>query len=500
MNPASKRLWNEPRQNSKNKGLFLAREKFLSKISGFEGIDGAGLFDCISAGRKLTYAQIKRGNTMTNNQNRRFFHPTSNLYRYTILVIISFLTFGSYFAYDSIGAIAPMLKDQLGFSQEDIGLLYSWYSYPNLIMVLIGGIIIDRIGTRRSSLLFSSLIVIGAVGVALTKDLNTMILSRAIFGIGSESLIVAQSAMLARWFKGKELAFAFGFALFLSRLGTLFTFNIESAIANAFNGFEAALWAAVIFSVVSLLGNFIYVIMDKRAEKPLQLAEEEAGDRISFGQITRLPLSFWFVALLCVTFYSAIFPFTAHSTTLIHEKWAIPLEATSAGSGIIRSVYEQFANMFSTAGGLTSVPIFASMLLAPWLGKLVDKIGKRGTLMMVGSLALIPAHLVIGYTDFYPALPMAVIGLSFALVPAAMWPSVPLIVEKNMVGTAFGLMTMIQNIGLATMPQIIGAQRDATGGWETSMSILALLGVFGLVFAFLLKWADTRSGGKLENP
>lgn len=433
-----------------------------------------------------------------NTVQHSVFHPTSNLYRYTILLIVSFLTFGSYFAYDSIGAIAPLLREKLAFSQEDIGLLYSWYSYPNFVMVFVGGFLIDKIGTRLGSLLFSILVFIGAVMVALSSDLYTMLAGRIIFGIGSESLVVAQSAILARWFKGKELAFAFGFALFISRAGTLFTFNIESSIASTFGHFRWALWAGAFFTVLSLLGNLLYVVMDKKAEKILELGEEGAGDKIVFHDIKKLPMAFWYISLLCVTFYSAIFPFTAHSTTFFHEKWLLPLEASS-GTGIFSSVVSQFRHMFSTAGGLTSVPIFASMMLAPWLGKLVDKIGKRGSMMIVGSLLIIPAHLVMGYTDVYPVAPMILLGLAFSLVPAAMWPSVPLIVEKKLVGTAFGLMTMIQNIGLAVLPQVVGYFRDSTGQWVVSMTILASLGLFGLAFAFLLKRADKREGGHLES-
>jgi MFS family permease len=432
-----------------------------------------------------------------NNHSTDVWHPTSALYRYTILFIVSFLTFGSYFAYDSIGAIAPQLKAVLGFSQEDIGLLYSWYSYPNFVMVLIGGLLIDRLGTRRGSMLFSSLVVIGAIVVALSTNLTTMLIGRIIFGIGSESLIVAQSAILARWFRGKELAFAFGVALFISRLGTLFTFNIESAIAAEFGTYSSALWAAALFSLLSMLGNLLYVIMDKRAERILQLQDEEAGDKIVLTDIVKLPKAFWAVSFLCVTFYSAIFPFTAHSTTMFHEKWLLPLEAGGT-TGIIASVVNQFAHIFDTAGGLTSIPIFASMMLAPWLGKLVDKIGRRGTMMIIGSLALIPAHLALGLTTIYPLLPMIVLGLAFALVPAAMWPSIPLIVEKRLTGTAFGLMTMIQNIGMAIMPQVIGSLRDSSGGWVTSQIVLASLGLFGVAFAIWLRLADKQAGNKLE--
>jgi MFS family permease len=154
--------------------------------------------------------------------------------------------------------------------------------------------------------------------------------------------------------------------------------------------------------------------------------------------------------------------------------------------------------MFSTAGGISSIIIFASMILAPFAGRMVDKIGKRATLMIIGSLLMIPSHLVMGITRIYPVLPMVVLGAAFVLVPAAMWPSVPLIVRKERVGTAFGLMTAIQLIGLGLFPFLNGILRDITQSYTSSMLMFTSLGFFGLIFAILLKRADAKEGGRLE--
>ena len=156
--------------------------------------------------------------------------------------------------------------------------------------------------------------------------------------------------------------------------------------------------------------------------------------------------------------------------------------------------------MFSTAGGFSSIIIFASMVCAPFAGHLVDRYGKRATVMILGSLALIPAHLTMGLTTIYPAYPMIVLGVAFVLVPAAMWPSVPLLVKKEHVGTAFGLMTVVQNFGLAAFPWFNGRLRDVTNDYTASMIMFASLGVVGLVFAILLKKADAKAGGVLEAP
>jgi MFS family permease len=428
-----------------------------------------------------------------------FFYPTKRPYRFTVLFFVALLTFGSYFAYDSVGAIAPILIRALGIGRESIGQMYTLYSVAAILSVFIGGILIDRIGTRRASFLFSALVTLGAAIVALAPNLWLLYTGRFIFGWGSESLVVAQSAILARWFKGKELALSFGIALTISRLGTLFSFNTEALIAQYFGNYKMALWAAVLFCLVSLGANLIYILMDRRGEKVLHLKEEEGGDKIVLSDVKKFRPSFWFVTLLCVTFYSAIFPFTSLSTDFFHDKWGLPLTA-GGGGGFLYQVFANILHMFTTAGGTTTIIIFASMVFAPIFGQVVDRWGHRAKMMVVGSILMIPAFLTMAFTMIPPAFPMIVLGTAFVLVPAAMWPSVPLIVEKNRVGTAFGLMTMIQNIGLALFPWLNGLLRDATHTYTASMMMFASLGLFGLIFAILLKQADARAGNILEMP
>ncbi len=437
--------------------------------------------------------------TAASTSQYPFFHPATRLYRFTVLLFVSLLTFGSYFAYDIIGAIAPRLVEELGAQRGTVGSFYTMYSIAAILSVFIGGVLIDKLGTRKASMLFSILVFVGATIVAMAKSIPILFLGRFIFGAGSEPLVVAQSAILARWFKGKELALSFGIALTVSRLGTLFSFNTGELIAQHFGGYSYSLWAAVIFCGVSLLANIIYIIMDLRGEHVLELKEEGAEEKIVWADIKAFKPSFWYVTLLCVTFYSAIFPFTALSTDFFVDKWHIPRVAEATG-GFIYQVFNNFIHMFSTAGGITSIIIFASMVFAPFAGQLVDKIGKRATLMIIGSLLMIPSHLAMGLTHIYPVLPMITLGAAFVLVPAAMWPSVPLIVPKERVGTAYGLMTTIQNIGLALFPFLNGRLRDLTHTYTSSMIMFASLGVLGLVFAILLKRADAREGGVLERP
>ncbi|MCC6132544.1 MAG: MFS transporter [Acidobacteria bacterium] len=427
------------------------------------------------------------------------FHPSRPLYRYVVLAVAGLLTFGSYFAYDSIGAISTLLIAALKTDRESISTLYSMYSIAAIASVLAGGILIDRIGTRRASLVFSALLTFGAVIVAFAPNIYVAYFGRLVFGAGSESLIVAQNAILARWFRGKELAMSFGVTLMISRLGTLFSFNIEALIGNRY-GYLSALWVAAALCVVSLLGNLVYFVLDKRGERALGLKEVEAGDKIVFSDIKKFHASFWYVALLCVTFYSAIFPFTALSTDFFNEKWKLPLSSAPEGAGLLYAAVYDFLHMFTTAPGTTSIIIFASMCLAPFAGRVVDKVGRRASLMMAGSLLMIPAYLTMAFTTVPPYLPMIVLGAAFVLVPAAMWPAVPLVVEKDRVGTAFGLMTMIQNIGLALFPWLNGKLRDATHDYQASLVMFATLGACGLLFAVLLWKSDRTAGRVLEKP
>jgi MFS family permease len=436
---------------------------------------------------------------MTSAETVPFFHPSKPLYRFVNLAFISSLSFGSYFAYDIIGAIAPSLVEELKAGRATVGTFNTMYSVAAIIVVLFGGMLIDRLGTRKASLIFSLLVFGGAAIVWQARSIPLLFLGRFIFGAGSEPLIVAQTAMLARWFKHKEMAMAFGIQLTVSRLGSLFAFNTGELFASYFGSFRFALLAAVAACGVSLIGNLFYILMDKRGEKVLHLRDESAGEKIVFSDIKEFRASFWYVTFLCLTFYAAIFPFQSLSTDFFVDKWGIARTAASTGS-FLAQVFNNLLHMFSTAGGISSIVIFASMLLAPFAGRLVDRVGKRATFMIAGSLLMIPCHLAMGLTRVYPAYPMALLGFAFVLVPAALWPSVPLIVREERVGTAFGLMTAIQNIGMALFPLLNGLLRDKTGAYVASQVMFAGLGVAGLTFALLLKRADRREGGRLEAP
>ncbi len=435
---------------------------------------------------------------MAENEKMKFLDPTGASFRFLILIFVAFLAYGSYFAYDSLGAIAPLLIEAFGIGREQIGIAYSAYSIAAIFSVFLGGILVDRIGTRKASLIFSTLIVIGAFIVAVAKNIYMIYIGRVIFGIGSESLVVCQSSILARWFKGKELALAFGISLTLSRLGTILSFNIEASIAERFGGFRSALWAALLFCLLSFLSNLVYFFMDKFGSKIMNLREASSEEKIRLKEIRELPSSYWWIVILCLTFYSAIFPFTSLSTDFFHTKWKIPLSLQNGESGLIEALSSFFKGIFTTAGGITSIIMIASAVLAPIFGRMVDKIGKRASILIFGSALMIPTYLIMGFTNLYPAFPMIILGISFSLVPAALWPSVPVIVKEEKIGTAFGLMTMIQNFGLFLFPYLNGKLRDLTQGYSASMVMFTLLGISGFIFSVILKITDTKRGNLLE--
>ena len=401
--------------------------------------------------------------------------------RWLILVLMGLVIFGSYYAYDAVSPVADFIMKGMDISSAQFGLFFSVYSLPNIIMVLLGGIFLDIIGIRKAGAIFAALCAIGVFITASGSTFLIMLLGRFIYGLGSESLIVTMDKILSKWFKGKELAFAFGLLITIARLGTIAAFNSAASIQEWSGSWRMAIWVSAVVAFVSFLLFLVYSSVDKAKEKYFKKEKKEGeAEKFSFQDIYKFRPSYWFVCLLCMTFYSAIFPFTAFSTVLLQTKFGF-----SAVLG----------------GRYTSMIFTASMIFTPLLGLLVDKIGKRGIMMIFGSLMLVPAHSILGLTYIHPAIPMIMIGISFSLVPAALWPVIPIMVEERRLGTAFGMMTCIQNIGLTIFPFLAGKIRDLSGGeFTNTMIMFACLGFVGLVFSLLLKSADKREKAGIELP
>jgi MFS family permease len=424
----------------------------------------------------LRIIEGKKGETMAEKKKEAVLKL-----RWLILVLMGLALFGSYYAYDAISPVADFIIKGMDISSAQFGLFFSVYSLPNIIMVLLGGIFLDIIGIRKAGTIFVALCVIGVFITASGSTFLIMLLGRFIYGLGSESLIVTADKILSRWFKGKELAFAFGLLITVARLGTIAAFNSAANIQAWSGSWRMAIWVSVVIMFVSFTLFLVYSGIDKSKEKYFKREKKEGeAEKFSFRDVYKFRPSYWFVCLLCMTFYSAIFPFTAFSTVLLQTKFGF-----SAVLG----------------GRYTSMIFTASMIFTPLLGLIVDKIGKRGIMLIFGSLLLVPAHSILGLTHIHPVIPMIMIGISFSLVPAALWPIIPIMVEERRLGTAFGMMTCIQNIGLTVFPFLAGKIRDLSGGQFTNTMIMfACLGFIGLVFSLLLKSADKREKVGIELP
>jgi MFS family permease len=407
--------------------------------------------------------------------------PPPPWYRWTVLVFISMAMFGNYYVYDSISPLADVLKEQLGFTDTNIGFLNAIYSFPNIFMVLIGGLIIDRIGTRKSTFIFAVLCLVGAIITAWSGTLTSMAAGRLVFGLGAESMIVAITTAIAKWFRGKELSFAFGLNLTLARLGSFAALNSPTWARNLYADWQMPLILAAVVSCFCVIGAVTYWILESRGQQRYHLGHEAEPDKVIFSQAFRFGRSYWYIVGLCITFYSAIFPFQTFAV-----KFFIEAHGTSRELG----------------GFLSSMLMLFAMIFTPLFGLAVDRVGKRALFMMFGSALLIPVYLMMAYTNVSLYVPMAMMGIAFSLIPAVMWPAVAYVVDQSRLGTAYGLMTMIQNIGLAGFNTLIGWANDFAGaspenpeGYNLGLWIFSCLGLFGLLFSLLLRRREMSPEG-----
>jgi MFS family permease len=405
----------------------------------------------------------------------------SRAFRWLVLVFISLGMFGNYYVYDCISPMADLLKQQLSFSDANIGLLQAIYSIPNVFMVLLGGILIDRIGSRKAMLLFGALCFVGAGITASSSALPLMAAGRLVFGLGAESMIVSTNTGIARWFKGKELSFAFGVNLTIARLGSFAALNSPTWAKAAFASWKLPLLISVGFATLCVLGPAVYFALEAGAERRFALGKEGSTDKVVWKDVFNFSVSYWFIVALCVTFYSGIFPFQTFAVKFFMESHGVSREF---------------------GGFLSSLLTLFAMIGTPLFGLFADRIGKRALLMMFGSLLLIPVYLLMGYTQLSLYVPMAMMGVAFSLIPAVMWPSVAYVVDEKKLGTAYGLMTLIQNVGLAGFNLLIGWANDVAGasaqnpgGYRPGMWLFSSLGFFGLLFAWLLHRRETGPHG-----
>lgn len=435
--------------------------------------------------------------------------------RFSILLLVGLVQATNYYFYDALSPLKSLLESELGFRSTDFGFFVAAYSFPNVFlgMAVLGGIVLDKIGIRRTGFLFVLLMTLGSFVTAYgasdyyreggmfhsfmssflgsySPELKMMLFGRFLYGLGAETSIVVISKIIVKWFKGKELAMAFGIKIGLARAGSAMAFIVSPRLIDSSYGWTTPIWFAASLVGMGLIIFVIYILQDLRLDRQTSQKESllKKDEEFRWSDIGKLLTnrSFLYVTALCVTFYSAVFPFLSFSSDFFLNKFGFSLEQS---------------------GDISAFLPIGTTIFTPLFGLFVDRRGKSATLMIYGSLLLLIVHLTFAFTYVTPYLLMIILGIAFSLVPASMWPAVAKMVDEKRIGTAYGLMFSIQNIGLWIFPILAGVLLDRTNppgtanlDYTATIIMFALLGLVGLVFAILLKREDKISGYGLELP
>lgn len=432
--------------------------------------------------------------------------------RWTALVLIALAMFFAYMFVDVMSPLQSLIESERGWDSGVFGTYAASEYILNVCgFLILAGIILDKCGIRFTGILSTSLMVIGAsikyIGVSdwfqatamcswldswwttLPGSAKMASFGFMVFGCGCEMAGITVSKAIAKWFKGKEMALAMGLEMAIARLGVFAVFSVSPKIATQFdNSVVVPIAFCTVLLIIGLINFIVFSVMDAKLDKQLGEANsDEPTEEFKVSDLGRIFSSkmFWIVALLCVLYYSAIFPFQRYATNYLEVTLHIEKEAAA-------DLFRWF-------------PILA-MILTPVLGSFLDHKGKGATMLMLGSLIMIACHLSFAFllpiypNEWFALLIIVILGVSFSLVPAALWPSVPKIIDPVILGSAYSLIFWIQNIGLCFVPLIIGMTLKATGGYLVPMLIFASLGVLALILSFALKAFDKKKGFGLEEP
>ncbi len=384
--------------------------------------------------------------------------------RWTALVLASLSIFGAYYFNYALSSIKPMLESILGWNSEDFGTYTSAYAWFNvfLFMLIFSGFILDKLGVRKTGLGATIIMFLGTalnywavnhqfasdavVHLPILGDMNAQVwwssLGFAVFGVGTEAIGITISKAVVRWFKGKEMALAMGMQMAIARLGTALAIGISIPLAIKFSVTAPILFALVVM-LLGVVSFIMFSILDIKLDKSEGTANQvvDPDDEFKIKDILLIigNLGFWYIAILCVLFYSAVFPFLFYANDLMVNKYNVDP---------------------SLAGTITMLLPFGTIVLTPVFGGIYDKFGKGASIMIVGSLILIFVHGILAIPSlnlwWIAAIMVIILGVAFSLVPSAMWPSVPKIIPEKQLGTAYAVIFWIQNIGLMLVPLMLG--------------------------------------------
>ena len=453
-------------------------------------------------------------------------------WRWTALVLLASAMFFAYIFVDILSPLQEFLQTQHGWDPIAYGRFAGSEPFLNVFVffLIFAGIILDKMGVRFTAILSGTVMVIGAsinyyaltegfdassIKVWFDNNLNLPLaawnitpfydgmpasaklsaIGFMIFGCGAEMAGITVSRGIVKWFKGKEMALAMGIEMAIARVGVAVVVIASPAIASIKPiNVSRPLAYELLLLIIGLICFIVYGFMDKKLDA--QGVEEEKDDpfKVSdIGKILSLKM-FWIVALLCVLYYSAIFPFQKYAINMLQCN----LQFSAEQAGLVFFVF----------------PLGAAAV-TPFLGNFLDRKGKGATMLILGAMLMIICHLIFAFV--VPATQSVIItyaaiillGISFSLVPAALWPSVPKLIDDKLIGSAYALIFWIQNIGLYAFPMIIGSVlRSSNPGvtdplkydYTAPMLVFVSLGVIALILGFLLKALDKKKGYGLELP
>ena len=439
----------------------------------------------------------------------------SPIARWSVLILVALMMFFAYMFVDVMSPLKSLVEGSLGWDSGVFGTYAASEYILNVCgFLIIAGVILDKLGVRFSGILSAGLMVLGAaikfVGVSdwfqttqfaqwlgswrveMPASAKMASLGFMIFGCGCEMEGTNVSKILAKWFKGKEMALAMGLEMALARVGVFAIFSISPILASKMGSVAGPVGFCTCLLLIGFINFIVFSVMDRKfdaqlVEAGLATAEKSPEDEFHVSDLKAIFTSkmFWIVSLLCVLYYSAIFPFQRYATNFLEETLAI--DAASA------------ARLFSC------FPILA-MCMTPLLGIYLDRKGKGASMLMIGSIIMIVCHL--SFAFLLPAFPqkwfalllIVVLGLSFSLVPAALWPSVPKIIDEKILGSAYCLIFWVQNIGLCLVPMLIGSLRQSTGSYLVPMIVFSSFGILAFILSIYLKAEDRKKGYGLELP
>ena len=398
-------------------------------------------------------------------------HPTR--LKWLILALVSIAIAGNYYAFDSLAPVAGLLHTQRGFSQSRIGLLNAMIGLPNIPLSLVGGLLIDRLGASRAAAGTAAFCLAGAVLTAIGEPYGLMVFGRFLFGIGEETLLIALLAGVAQWFEAAGAAFAMSLLFSLARVGS-YAADISPKWASGLyaGGWAPPLWLAAGLSAISLVAALLYLWFDRRSGATRVVAHGTWAERLDIGGFDR---SFWYILTLNVLFASVFFPF--------RSTFAIAYFQDARGLSL------------AAAGLVNSWVFFTAILATPIFGLIADRFGHRAMMLTLGAALMPLTFATLAATDWSLWLSTAMMGLSFSVVPAVIWPATAMLVKPGRLGTAYGLINVLQSLGMAVCNLAAGWLNDThqagplhPAGYLPMLWLFCCLATVGLAATALL-WA-----------